>query len=281
VPLLFTGKERDGNTGLDYFGARYFSGAQGRFTSPDPMMHPSESQFGQEGFLSDPQRWNKYAYALNNPLRNIDPDGYETQATLDDKAAREAGQGISNALVGAAKGLWNAVAGTANLVNNFINAEARAFTGQDAVGTVPEAQYDNAIQAAAGIVAPVLTALPGMEVGAGTGAVLSEGGTVTRYMGSGEAATALRTGERPNTNAAGEFRPTHVTTDAPLNSAGQAQTTYELPSAPTHRATVPAGRVTDLQGTPDGRPTTSGGGSQAATHKPIPVKPAEIKKLNQ
>lgn len=31
----FTGKERDAETGLDYFGARYFSGAQGRFTSPD------------------------------------------------------------------------------------------------------------------------------------------------------------------------------------------------------------------------------------------------------
>jgi RHS repeat-associated protein len=82
VPLLFTGKERDGNTGLDYFGARYFSGAQGRFTSPDPMVHPRESQFGEEGFLADPQRWNKYAYALNNPLRYIDPDGRETQTYL-------------------------------------------------------------------------------------------------------------------------------------------------------------------------------------------------------
>ncbi|WP_162179815.1 RHS repeat-associated core domain-containing protein [Bryobacter aggregatus] len=34
----FTGKERDGETGLDYFGARYMSAAQGRFTSPDPMI---------------------------------------------------------------------------------------------------------------------------------------------------------------------------------------------------------------------------------------------------
>jgi RHS repeat-associated protein len=37
VPLQFTGKERDGNTGLDYFGARYYSGVQGRFTSADPL----------------------------------------------------------------------------------------------------------------------------------------------------------------------------------------------------------------------------------------------------
>jgi RHS repeat-associated protein len=33
----FTGKERDGESGLDFFGARYFSGAQGRWTSPDRM----------------------------------------------------------------------------------------------------------------------------------------------------------------------------------------------------------------------------------------------------
>ena len=33
---LFTGKERDAESGLDFFGARYVSGAQGRFTSPDP-----------------------------------------------------------------------------------------------------------------------------------------------------------------------------------------------------------------------------------------------------
>ena len=33
VRIQFTGKERDAETGLDYFGARYVSGAQGRFTS--------------------------------------------------------------------------------------------------------------------------------------------------------------------------------------------------------------------------------------------------------
>jgi RHS repeat-associated protein len=52
-------------TGLDYFGARYFSAAQGRFTSPDPV----------SGWPSEPQSWNRYAYGLNNPLRYIDPTG--------------------------------------------------------------------------------------------------------------------------------------------------------------------------------------------------------------
>jgi RHS repeat-associated protein len=67
--VKFTGKERDGETGLDYFGARYFSGAQGRFTSPDPE--------NASGFLysDDPQSWNGFAYGRNNPLKFVDPDG--------------------------------------------------------------------------------------------------------------------------------------------------------------------------------------------------------------
>jgi RHS repeat-associated protein len=63
----FTGKERDAETGLDYFGARYMSAAQGRFTSPDPLL--------ASGRPEDPQSWNRYAYTLNNPLRFIDPSG--------------------------------------------------------------------------------------------------------------------------------------------------------------------------------------------------------------
>ena len=61
----FTGKERDAETGLDYFEARYLSSAQGRFTSTDP----------KSGWPSDPQSWNMYAYGRNNPLLYTDPDG--------------------------------------------------------------------------------------------------------------------------------------------------------------------------------------------------------------
>jgi RHS repeat-associated protein len=63
----FTGKERDAETGLDYFGARYYSGAQGRFSSPDPLLN--------SGKPSNPQSWNRYTYTLNNPLRYVDPTG--------------------------------------------------------------------------------------------------------------------------------------------------------------------------------------------------------------
>jgi len=63
----FTQKERDGESGLDYFLARYYSSAQGRFTSPDPLM--------ASGFANEPQSWNRFSYTVNNPLKYTDPSG--------------------------------------------------------------------------------------------------------------------------------------------------------------------------------------------------------------
>jgi RHS repeat-associated protein len=65
--LEFTGKERDNETNLDYFGARYYSAAAGRFTGPDPSR--------ESGNASNPQSWNRYAYTYNNPLQYVDPNG--------------------------------------------------------------------------------------------------------------------------------------------------------------------------------------------------------------
>jgi RHS repeat-associated protein len=63
----FTGKERDAETGLDYFHARYYSNIQGRFTSVDPE--------NAGAIEDDPQSWNGYAYARNAPVVYSDPDG--------------------------------------------------------------------------------------------------------------------------------------------------------------------------------------------------------------
>lgn len=72
VKQKFTGKERDTETGLDYFGARYMSAAQGRFTSPDaPLIDQSPH---------DPQSWNLYAYGRNNPLKFTDPTGNSAES---------------------------------------------------------------------------------------------------------------------------------------------------------------------------------------------------------
>lgn len=64
----YASKERDPETGLDHFGARYFRAPSGRFITVDPVVNV-------EAALVDPRRWNRYAYANNNPLKFTDPDG--------------------------------------------------------------------------------------------------------------------------------------------------------------------------------------------------------------
>ncbi|MFZ1974532.1 MAG: RHS repeat-associated core domain-containing protein [Candidatus Acidiferrales bacterium] len=61
----FTGKERDSESGLDNFSARYNSSSIGRFMSPDPIA----------GTIENPQSLNRYAYVLDNPLALTDPTG--------------------------------------------------------------------------------------------------------------------------------------------------------------------------------------------------------------
>jgi RHS repeat-associated protein len=60
----FTEQERDDETGLDYFGARYCGRTQGRFTFPDPLSSSGKSL--------QPQSWNRYSYVLNRPLESVD-----------------------------------------------------------------------------------------------------------------------------------------------------------------------------------------------------------------
>jgi RHS repeat-associated protein len=84
----FTGKERDAESGNDYFGARYYASSMGRFMSPDSYnsiiirqgmkaggLPDAAADSFFNGFLENPQNWNKYTYALNSPLRFVDPTG--------------------------------------------------------------------------------------------------------------------------------------------------------------------------------------------------------------
>jgi RHS repeat-associated protein len=70
----FTGKERDTESGNDYFGARYYASSMGRFMSPDWAAQEEPVPYAN---LDDPQSLNLYAYVRNNPLTRNDPDGHD------------------------------------------------------------------------------------------------------------------------------------------------------------------------------------------------------------
>ena len=62
----FTGQKLDPETGLYYYGGRYYDAEIGRFVSADPFVQT----------LFEPQNLNRYSYVINNPQNYIDPDGY-------------------------------------------------------------------------------------------------------------------------------------------------------------------------------------------------------------
>lgn len=72
-PMHFTGKERDTETGLDAFGARYNSSQYGRFMTPDWSTKTTPVPYAD---LADPRSLNLYTYVRNNPLSRADVDGH-------------------------------------------------------------------------------------------------------------------------------------------------------------------------------------------------------------
>jgi RHS repeat-associated protein len=77
----FTGKERDTESGNDYFGARYYASSMGRWMSPDWNEKVEPVPYSK---LDDPQTLNLYTYVLNNPLVLADADGHTTDTYVPD-----------------------------------------------------------------------------------------------------------------------------------------------------------------------------------------------------
>jgi RHS repeat-associated protein len=81
-PMRFTGHERDLQStpsnaadDLDQMHARFGSPLSGRFLAIDPALKSANPKA--------PQSWNRYGYALNNPLKYVDPDGEAAETALD------------------------------------------------------------------------------------------------------------------------------------------------------------------------------------------------------
>lgn len=85
-----SGKERDAETGLDYFAARYYGSPLGRYTGPDEPFADQRS--------IDPQSWNLYTYAANNPLKYIDRTGKAIELAGDDEQRNKQLAALQNAV---------------------------------------------------------------------------------------------------------------------------------------------------------------------------------------
>ncbi len=83
----FTGKERDAESGNDYFGARYYGSSMGRFMSPDDASDQRPE---------NPQSWNLYSYVHNNPVTNTDSDGRSVNVCTNDANGNQQCSLLSN-----------------------------------------------------------------------------------------------------------------------------------------------------------------------------------------
>lgn len=155
----FTSKERDVETNLDYFLARYYSSMQGRFTSVDPYdpITVGASNDSRNYFILEPQNWNRYTYGLNNPQKYVDPDG-ETTLLLS-----ALGGAIGGAVIGggieAAKALYRGESLTDPAVLKRIGAKAAngaifggvvGLTGNVAAGSAAISVFSAAAGSVAG-----------------------------------------------------------------------------------------------------------------------------------
>ena len=94
----FTGKEKDEDTGLYYYEARYYDSSIGRFVGKDPW----------QGDFTDPQSLNKYSYVRNNPLKYVDPTGEFFHIAIGGAVGAIIGvvvQGLSDSIAGEYSGL--------------------------------------------------------------------------------------------------------------------------------------------------------------------------------
>ena len=249
VRQKFTGKERDIETGLDYFEARYYASAQGRFTSPDEFaggphelfadVLPSTPTFYAE--LTEPASLNKYAYCLNNPLRYIDPDGHQT--TESDVLALSQNPLVINGLIGVGKSIANVAIGAAN-------------AGAEALGH-PKHEYfkpDDDEQAAVMNTTDKVLIIGSLLGGKGPANVVTADAEETAVV-TGETVGSLR--------AAGRGDAHHIIQDAAVRDIPN----YDTDAAPGVALAGPANR----RGTPHNAATRvqheRGGGTYAAERR--------------
>ena len=190
----FTGKERDAESGLDYFGARYYASSMGRFMSPDWAAQAQPVPYAK---LDNPQSLNLYSYVYNNPLSKADPDGHDTCGSSNGgvcDAAQHAptdghvhagdvagGMMAAGALYMSGRGL---AAGASSLWGMGTRAVTAAYLGLSVMGTQAAQNLVSARDA-------VTNSLSAISNAASSGEIKVDGNTLGRL---GSTANALAKG---------------------------------------------------------------------------------------
>jgi RHS repeat-associated protein len=138
----FTGKERDTESGLDFFGARYYSSAQGRYLSADWSATPVPVPYAD---FSSPQSLNLYSYVGNNPLNLTDPDGHCCSFSassiadwVDDKIDTAVNYYRDRAVASGSPGLAAAATFTAGATGDVGKGFTNLLRTGESVGSLPE-----------------------------------------------------------------------------------------------------------------------------------------------
>lgn len=130
VRQKFTSYERDNETELDFAQARYVNNSQGRFMSPDPYIIIFEMKKGKDEtertqilyeYLSNPQNWTGYNYALNNPLVHTDPTGMRPPSYWEQQALNKLDSLISDATNSGDTDLANGLTNAKNEISKIID----------------------------------------------------------------------------------------------------------------------------------------------------------------
>lgn len=258
----FTGKERDQESGLDYFGARYYASSLGRFVSPDWSSKPEDVPYAQ---MDDPQSLNLYGYVGNNPLNRTDADGHCPPCSAWDHFAGFVG-GVANIIPQTNNMLVDVENVALSPFTSFrfdklpeIQADAHASqAGLDTgsafatayplaataaelkaastvIGTIRTASADEALAARSSDIHGTLSPRTGRSVTTAVGEATNADGSTTRLVSSSEGTlrpaqrAALRTGETAVKGQRGVHAEVNMLNHAKAN--GQTLTTV-APSRP-------------------------------------------------
>lgn len=274
VSERFTGKERDSESGMDYFGARYYGSALGRFTTPDWSARQQPVPYAN---FRNPQSLNLYLYMQNNPLSGTDPDGH----CCDWNDVRQFGSGFADTtyrpIVQAVSHPLDTGAALINAASHPINTavavgDAVVATGKAALSGDPKAlgQVTGTVVSAlatAGAAKAISGLVEGAEVGAATT-------TVTHFTSDAGVAAISESGTL-NTG-------TWVTLPSQI-PAGSSSSAVEsiLEIGPGKGAnSITFDTPSSNLAVPGNGPTTSGGATQFQLKNPQSIDPTKFKPTN-